>query len=131
MAQDPRLLSAEALAYLGDGVLELMVRSKLVREGISHSRKLNRLAQEYVTAPRQAEATERILPHLTEEEQAAFRRGRNMSHSNVPKNATRSQYCVASGLEALFGHLYLAGETDRMETLFRMAYPEEEEKGEN
>lgn len=126
MTQDPRLVSAEALAYLGDGVLELMVRSKLVKAGVSHSRKLNRMAQEYVAAPRQAEAVERILQHLTEEEDAAFHRGRNMSHANVPKNATRSQYCAASGLEALFGYLYLAGENDRMELLFRLAYPDEE-----
>lgn len=127
MGQDPKLVSVEALTYLGDSVLELMVRSKLVAEGISHSRKLNQMAQTYVAAPMQAEAAARILPMLTEAENAAFHRGRNMGHVNVPKNATRSQYNTASGFEALFGHLYLAGDHARMEELFRAAYPDEQE----
>ena len=126
MEKDQRLVGAAALAYLGDSVWELLVRSLLVKQGIYQSKKLNRMAQDYVTAPRQAEAMERILPLLTEEENTVYHRGRNLDHANVPKSATRSEYLMATGLEALFGYLHLVGNVERLETLFRAAYPESE-----
>ena len=125
MEQDPRLVGAAALAYLGDSVLELLVRERLVGQGIYQSRKLNRMALDYVTAPRQAAAAARILPLLTEEETTVFHRGRNLDHANVPKSATKSEYLMASGFEAVFGYLHLKEDRVRMTELFRAAYPVE------
>ena len=127
MEKDPRLVGAAALAYLGDSVLEVLVRRMLIGRGIYQSRKLNRAALEYVTATKQAAAAERILPLLSEEENTVFHRGRNLDHANIPKSATKSEYLMASGFEALFGYLYLAGEQARMEELFRAAYPDNNE----
>jgi len=115
--------SSASLAYLGDCALEICVREYLVCErGLSSSAKLNKAALEFVTAPKQAEAMKNILPLLTEDESAVFHRGRNMGHSNVPKSATVSQYRSATGMEALFGYLYLSGKNERIKELFRIAY---------
>lgn len=118
-------ISVPALAYLGDCVLELCVRRHLVTNGLSTSAHLNAAALDYVRAPAQAEAMKRILPHLTEEEEGYFRRGRNMGHSNVPKRATVSEYRAATGMEVLFGYLHLSGQEERIRQLFCLAYPEE------
>ena len=115
--------SSASLAYLGDCALEICVREYLVCErGLSSSAKLNKAALEFVTAPKQAEAMKNILDLLTEEESAVFHRGRNMGHSNVPKSATVSQYRSATGMEALFGYLYLSKNPERIRELFRIAY---------
>lgn len=120
---DIREISVPALAYLGDCVIELCVRRYLVTElGLSTSAHLNEKALDYVRAPMQAEAMKHILPHLTDEEAAYFRRGRNMGHSNVPKRASVSEYRTATGMETLFGYLHLTGQTDRINTLFSIAY---------
>ncbi|MBQ9807017.1 MAG: ribonuclease III [Clostridia bacterium] len=118
-------ISVPALAYLGDCVLELCVRKKLVEQGLSTSAHLNAAALDYVRAPVQAEAMKKILPLLTEEEERYFRRGRNLGHSNVPKRATVSEYRAATGMETLFGYLHLTGQTDRIRELFALAYPSE------
>ena len=128
MEQNARLVGAAALAYLGDSVLELLVRERLVGQGIYQSRKLNRMALEYVTAPKQAAAAERVLPLLTEEETTVYHRGRNLDHANIPKSATKSEYLMASGFEAVFGYLHLQGDRARMDELFRVAYLQEQEK---
>ena len=120
--------STAALAYLGDSVLEVKVRERLVKDGLSSSARLNSRALEFVTAPRQAEAMKNILPHLTEEEEAVFKRGRNMGHSNTPKAATMAQYRAATGMETLFGYLHLKGDGERIDALFALAYPAEENK---
>ena len=120
---DIREISVPALAYLGDCVIELCVRRYLVTElGLSTSAHLNEKALDYVRAPMQAEAMKHILPHLTDEEEAYFRRGRNMGHSSVPKRASVSEYRTATGMETLFGYLHLTGQTDRINTLFSIAY---------
>ena len=119
---DIREISTPALAYLGDCVLELRVRHHLIESGLSTSAHLNAAALDYVRAPVQAEAMKRILPILTEEEEALFRRGRNIGHTNVPKRATVSEYRAATGMEALFGFLHLTGQEDRINQLFRAAY---------
>lgn len=119
-------ISVPALAYLGDCVIELCVRRHLVAKGLSTSAHLNAAALDYVRAPAQAEAMKRILPHLTEEEEGYFRRGRNMGHSNVPKRATVSEYRAATGMEVLFGYLHLSGQEERIRQLFCLAYPEEQ-----
>ncbi len=115
-------ISTEALAYLGDSVLEIRVREKLVRDGISGSGNLNRASLSYVKASEQAAAMHRILPLLDDEEMAVFKRGRNMSGGNVPKSATMSEYRTASGMEVLFGYLHLLGRAERIDLLFSLAY---------
>lgn len=114
-------VSAASLAYLGDAVLEVLVRSRIVKDGVQ---KPSEASLAYVTAAAQSDAAERILPLLTEEEDAIYRRGRNCVHANVPKKATVAQYRRATGFEALFGYLHLIGDGARIEELFRAAYPE-------
>ena len=114
--------STAALAYLGDSVLELCVRRPRVRSGYASSAKLNRLALDYVRAPMQAEAMKKILPLLDEEETAVFHRGRNVGHTNTPKSATVAEYRAATGMEALFGYLYLGGRSERIDALFVAGY---------
>ena len=116
-------VSTEALAYLGDSVLEIRVREKLVRDGISGSGNLNRASLAYVKASEQAAAMHRIIPSLDEEETLVFKRGRNMSGGNVPKSATMSEYRTATGMEVLFGYLHLLGRNERIDALFSLAYP--------
>ena len=116
-------VSTEALAYLGDSVLEIRVREKLVRDGISGSGSLNRASLMYVKASEQAAAMHRIIPSLDEEETLVFKRGRNMSGGNVPKSATMAEYRTATGMEVLFGYLHLLGRTERIDELFSLAYP--------
>ncbi len=113
--------SAASLAYLGDAVLEVLVRSRIVEKG---SQRPSEDALAYVTAGAQSDAAERILTSLTEEEEAVYRRGRNCVHANVPKKATVAQYRRATGFEALFGYLHLIGERERISFLFSLAYPE-------
>ncbi len=119
-------LSNAALAYYGDSVLELFVRERLVRCGLSTAAHLNKAARDYVTAPRQAEAMERLTPHLSEEELAIYRRGRNNVHANVPKSATVAQYRAATGMECLFAALYLSDREARARELFELAYPQQD-----
>ena len=114
--------STAALAYLGDSVLEVLVREELVKEGLSSSRSLNAKALEYVKATKQAAAMKNILPLLDEEEDAVFHRGRNMGHTNIPKSATVAEYRSATGMETLFGYLHLLGKTERIKELFCAAY---------
>ena len=108
-----RAISSLGLAHLGDGVFELMVRSWLCLHGKATSKGLHRATVRYVAAPAQARAVERILPLLTGEEGDVFRRGRNTSPHSVPQNASRADYQAATGLEALFGWLWLQGRTER------------------
>ena len=120
--------STAALAYLGDCVMEMCVRERLVKAGYSTSARLNKLALDYVRAPRQAEAMKNIVALLTEEENAVFHRGRNIGHTNTPKSATVAEYRAATGMETLFGYLHLAGRKDRIQELFDAAYPIETTK---
>ena len=122
---DLREISTPALAYLGDCVIELCVRSALIGRGFSRSGEMNREALHYVSAQAQAEAIERILPHLSEDEAGVFRRAKNMGHmQNVPKHATAGQYRLATGMEALFGYLYLCQCYTRIGELFVIGYPD-------
>ena len=126
---DPMLntYSTASLAYLGDCVIELCVRERLVRQGLSSSASLNKKALDYVKATAQARAMKNLLPILTEEEEGVFRRGRNIGHTNTPKSATVAEYRSATGMEALFGYLHLAGRAERIRELFDAAYPENDE----
>ena len=119
-------ISSLGLAHLGAGVFELMVRSWLCLHGKATSKGLHRATVRYVAAPAQARAVEKILPLLEEAEQDVFRRGRNTSPHSVPQNASRADYQAATGLEALFGWLWLQGRTDRLNELFAVMMEEEE-----
>ena len=119
---DLKTISTSALAYLGDSVLEVCVRRHLIACGLATSAHLNSEALKYVRASAQAEAVKRIIPILTEEEAAVFHRGRNVGHTSTPKSATVSEYRMATGMEALFGYLYLSGAHERISELFREAY---------
>ena len=117
-------LSTLGLAHLGDGVFEVMVRSWLILHGRAKAKDLHRATVQYVAAPAQAERFTRIQPLLTEEEADVFRRGRNTAPHSVPKAASRAQYQTATGLEALFGWLYLQGRTERLNELFSIMMEE-------
>ena len=119
-------LSSLGLAHLGDSVFEVMVRSWLCLHGKAKAKDLHRATVRYVAAPAQARAVERILPLLTGEEGDVFRRGRNTSPHSVPQNASRADYQAATGLEALFGWLWLQGRTERLNQLFAVIMEEEE-----
>lgn len=121
---DLRTVSTAALAYLGDGVLELYVRRTLVAKGYGSSKSLNTHAKGFVSAPAQAAAMEKLLPHLSTEEEAIFKRGRNIGHTRTPKNATVAEYRSATGMEVLFGYLFAAGNEARLAELFKIGYAE-------
>ena len=109
-----------ALAHIGDGVYELLVRSYLCTRGDKTVLKLHRDTVELVKAPTQAKFADKILPHLTEDEAAYYRRGKNSHTHAAPKSASPKEYAKATGLEALFGALYLLGRTDRLNELFQI-----------
>ena len=119
-------ITTPALAYLGDSVLEVLVRERLVKQGLSSSAKLNAASLSFVSAVAQSAAVDRVLPALGEEELGVFRRGKNAGHTkNVPRSATPEEYHRATGLECLFGWLHLCGRTERMRELFAIAYPDD------
>lgn len=113
-----RAISSIGLAHVGDAVYEVLVRSWLCAQGKATGKGLHRATVELVCAPKQAELAEKILPVLTEEEQAVFKRGRNANVHTIPQHASRAQYAQATALEALFGWLYLQGEKERINELF-------------
>ncbi len=119
-----RAISNLGLAHVGDGVFELMVRSWLCLHGKATNRGLHKATVKYVSAPAQAKAAEKILPLLTQEEADVFRRGRNTSPHTVPKAASREEYQAATAVEALFGYLWLKGETERLNELFEIMMEE-------
>ena len=120
-----RAISSIGLAHLGDGVYELLVRTWLCAQGKATGRGLHRAAVALVRAPAQAERAERILPLLTEEELAVFKRGRNAHVHTVPRSASRADYLRATALECLLGYLYLQGRRERINQLFAAMMEEE------
>lgn len=111
------------LAYLGDAVLEVLVREHLLSVTHKKGEHLSDMALEFVTAKAQSDAFSRVENLLTDDETAVFKRARNNYHTgNVPKSATPAQYRRATGFEALFGYLYLTGEKERTSELFKIAY---------
>lgn len=116
---DVHVLSPLALAFVGDGVYSLFVRERLLAKANRPVGDLHRLAVEAVRAEAQSAAVERLLPILTEEELAVFKRGRNAHTAR-----TGAEYHRATGLESLFGYLYLDGRTDRLRELFALCMEE-------
>ena len=119
-------ISSIGLAHLGDAVYELLARSYLCVHGKATGKGLHRAAVELVRAQAQAERAERILPMLTEREQAVFKRGRNAHVHTVPHSASRADYLKATALECLLGDLYLRGERARISALFSAMMEEDE-----
>ena len=113
-----RTLSPLNLAFVGDTVFDLFVRERLVCRANRPVNKLHKEATTLVKASAQAEAMEKIMPILTEEEISVFKRGRNAHTNHKAKNASEGDYHYATGLEALFGYLYLSGEKERLRELF-------------
>lgn len=119
-------MSPLTLAFLGDGVYELMVREYLLSRGNCPVKKLHSRAVELVRCEAQAKAlSERIWPVLTEEEKAIVLRGRNAHVGHVPKNASVADYHGATALETLIGYLYFKGEIQRLRSLFELVLKEE------
>ena len=116
--QEVNRISMLGLAHIGDGVYELLVRTRLCTQGHSAVGELHRLTVAHVKAPAQAAAMERLLPQLTEEELALYKRGCNAHVHGVPQGAKVGEYHAATGLEALFGWLYLLGRRERINLLF-------------
>ena len=118
-------MSMLGLAHIGDAVYELLTRTRLCGLGVTKVSELHRMTVATVNAPAQAEAAQKILPKLTEEEAAIYRRGRNTKVNSVPQKADIAQYHAATGLEALFGWLYLLGRLDRIGELYAAGTGEE------
>lgn len=112
-------ISNLGLAHMGDCVFEILCRAYLCASGGKTVDRLHRETIRMVKATSQAEFVEKLLPLLSEEELAYYRRGKNSHVHAVPKSATPQQYAKATGLEALFGALYLMGRTERINELFR------------
>ena len=120
-----RELSPLALAYVGDAVFELMIRSFVISEGNAPVNKLHKKARNFVNAKSQAQMAFRMMEFFTEDEMAVFRRGRNAKSFTVPKNADIMEYRHATGLEAVFGYLYLSGNLERALELLKVGLIQE------
>ncbi len=119
---DPRSYSPLTLAFLGDAVFGLLVRQKLIEGGNRPVGTLHRESVRYVSASAQSQAVEMILPVLTEEETQIYKRGRNHSGHQPPRHTDPQDYRRATGLECLFGYLYLRQENERLCTLFDLIW---------
>lgn len=124
-AREINEISMLGLAHIGDAVYELLTRTMLCSDGNKAVSQLHKKTVAIVNAPAQARAVERILPLLTEQEMSIYKRGRNAKVNSVPQKADISQYHAATGLEALFGWLYLLGDTDRINRLFSACVEDE------
>ena len=114
----PKTLSPLVLAYVGDAVFEVLVRLDVLAAGNAPVHKLHQKARDQVNAAAQAAFYHRVADQLTEEEQAVFRRGRNAKSHTVPKHADLMDYREATGVEALFGYLYLSNQKKRLIELY-------------
>ena len=124
--RDIRTYSPLTLAYIGDGVYELIIRTILVKKGNCPVNQLHKRASGLVKAAAQSDMIKIIEPELTEEEHSVYKRGRTAHSATMAKNASMSDYRRATGFEALMGYLYLKGDYQRMIELVRMGIGEEE-----
>ena len=120
-----KAISNLGLAHMGDCVFEILCRAYLCARGGKNVGNLHRDTINMVKASSQAKFMDTLLPHLTQEELAFYRRGKNSHVHAVPKSCTPAEYAKATGLEALFGALYLAGQTDRINELFKLVMEDE------
>lgn len=118
---DIRTYSPLALAYIGDGVFDLVIRSVVVGKGNTGANRLHQRTSRIVKAHTQAQIADYLLPQLTEKETDIYRRGRNAKSPTMAKNATMADYRKATGLEALVGYLYLSDQFERLVALIKLA----------
>ncbi len=123
---NPKELSSLSLAFVGDSVYDLLVREYLLTFGKRHVGELNKDKVSMVCCKAQTGAFAKIEPLLSEDEEAVFKRGRNVQVHSVPKNSTLKDYHTATGFEALFGYLYLQGRVERIRELFEIIVSEDE-----
>jgi len=126
--KDPKIVSDMQilnLAYIGDAVFELMVRTHIINTKKATANQLHKLSKSYVRASAQAEMYKALTEALTEAEMAVMKRGRNAKSQSKAKNASVVDYRYATGMEALFGYLYLKNETARLLTLFEICLKSE------
>ena len=116
-----RMYSPLTLAFLGDAVYSLLVRNMLSMQENKPAGKLHKESVKFVNAAFQAQMIKALLPFLTENETAVFKRGRNAHSGHSPKNQEAGDYRYATGLEALYGYLYLCGESSRIKEIFEMS----------
>lgn len=133
-SKDIRTYSPLTLAYIGDGVYDLIIRSLMVGKGNTSAGQLHKQTSRLVNAKTQAEMIELLLPELSEAEEAVYRRGRNAKSPTMAKHASMSEYRRATGFEALMGYLYLEEDMDRILELVELGLtrlqPEEEHREE-
>lgn len=118
---DVKRMKPLALAYIGDTVFDLYIRSRIVLTKEEAPKLMHTEAVQYVKAASQAQMMKQIMDALTEEEMEAFKRGRNQKSLTVPKNASLIDYKWATGFEALLGYLYILGREERLYELMRLA----------
>lgn len=119
--KEARMYSPLTLAFLGDAVYSLLVRNMLALSANKPTGKLHKESISYVNAAFQAQVIKELLPHLNENEEYIFKRGRNAHSAHSPKNQSDADYRYATGLETLYGYLYLCGETQRIKELFSLS----------
>ena len=117
-------ISNIGLAHMGDCVYEILVRAHLCAQGRKTVERLHRETIQMVKATFQAKFVDKMLPILTEEELTYYRRGKNAHPHGVPKSATPAEYAKATGLEALFGYLFLSGRKERANEIFQIVMKE-------
>ena len=117
-------ISNLGLAHMGDCVWEILTRARLCSRGKKTVGELHRQTISMVNAPYQAKFADQMLPHLTEQELAYYRRGKKSHVHAVPKASTPQQYAKATGLEAMLGAMYLAGQTERINALYHAVMAE-------
>ena len=122
VTEDIKEYSPLTLAFIGDGVYELFVRTQIVKNTNAPASQLHKRCVKYVRAQGQCVSLDAMLPHLTEEETDVFKRGRNTKINTKAKNATLAEYKKATGFEALIGYLYVTKRTERLEILMQMAF---------
>lgn len=122
--EKPNSYSPLTLAFIGDGVYDLLVRSYVVRLANRPVGEMNKMKVSLVNCKAQAEFATKLMPLLTENEVAVYKRGRNAQTSNTPKNSSVADYHSATGLESLFGYLYVSNQMSRIEELFDLIIKE-------
>ncbi len=121
-------LSPLALAFIGDTVFDILIRSELVCEANRPVKELHKEAASKVCAAAQARYIKKVLPLLSEDEEEIFKRGRNAHTGTVPKNQSSADYHYATGLECLFGWLYLSGKNERIKELYELMKEEKNDE---
>jgi Uncharacterized protein conserved in bacteria len=123
---DIRTYSPLTLAYIGDGIYDLFIRTIIVGEGNCQANKLHKKVSELVKATKQSKMAKKLKEHFTEEERQIYKRGRNAKSNSVAKNASVSDYRRATGFEAVMGYLYLTNQLDRIVDLIKLGLTKEE-----